>query len=562
MRLLRTIRVATTILCVAGPALANGLQLLPGGTEAVSRGGAVAARPVDGMALIQNPAGLAFISGQQIMLDIDMPMHHMCMDPYGYYGWGIYTDNPASRSEFGDPTATSPTSYSVAPLPRVCNSGRAGGLPQLSWVKKITDRISIGAGFVHPTLVTGMQFGGEDGTIETPQGPRPTPTRYSIVRQQAEFALDPIIGGAYRFSRHWSTGMSLQVYMIKGKAAAVQNQFGGTNPATDAFVEVQSQDFFVPALTFSTQYRPIEAMSFVAAFRWLDNFNGSGNVSYETNTFHQGATVGPVPYKNPSIPVDTIVLRQPWELTLAARYGAPLSAATGRGIGDPLDTERWDIELDATYYLNARASKSDVEVGHPVSVTNKLADGTENKTDVQNLGSFTIDRHLKDSVAVRLGGSFAIIPRELQVQAGAFYETRGVDIAYADIDTFAFQRIGTGFGAVLRVGQFDFKAGYMHIFSETIDLAPPPHQNVEQANPNDPRSGFDQRIGGDFSSGTRVGGRLSPDPSAPAAGAADGVAGKTQQAAAASRGLPNRVINAGHYTAWFDVVSVGAVYHF
>jgi hypothetical protein len=435
-------------------------------------------------------------------------------------------------------------------------------LPQLSFIKKISDRFAIGAGFVHPTIVTGMQFGGADGTIETPQGPRPTPTRYSIVRQQAEFALDPVIGAGYRIMRQWSAGMSLQVYMIKGRAAAVQNQFGGTNPATDAFVEVQSKDFFVPAITLSTQYRPIEALNFVAAFRWIDNFNGSGNVSYETNTYHQGATTGPVPYKNPPIPVDTIVLRQPWELTVGARYGAPLTAAAGRRTGDPLDTELWDIELDATYYMNARAGRSDVDVGHPVSVTNKLADGTENKTDVQSLGQFTLDRHLKDSMAVRLGGSFAIIPRELQVQAGAFYETRGVDIAYADIDTFAFRRIGTGFGAVLRVGNFDFKAGYMHIFSETVDLAPPPHQNVEQWNPADPRSGFDQRIGGDFSSGTRTGGSVIPDPAAPSAARADGVAGKTQQAAAASRGLPNRVINAGRYTAWFDVISIGAVYHF
>jgi hypothetical protein len=522
----------------------------------------VAARPVDGMAIIQNPAGLAFMSGQQIMLNVDMPVHHMCMDPHGYYGWGIYTDDPASRSEFGDPTATGRTSYALTPLPRVCNSGRPGPLPQLSFIKKISDRFAIGAGFVHPTIVTGMQFGGADGTIETPQGPRPTPTRYSIVRQQAEFALDPVIGAGYRIMRQWSAGMSLQVYMIKGRAAAVQNQFGGTNPATDAFVEVQSKDFFVPAITLSTQYRPIEALNFVAAFRWIDNFNGSGNVSYETNTYHQGATTGPVPYKNPPIPVDTIVLRQPWELTVGARYGAPLTAAAGRRTGDPLDTELWDIELDATYYMNARAGRSDVDVGHPVSVTNKLADGTENKTDVQSLGQFTLDRHLKDSMAVRLGGSFAIIPRELQVQAGAFYETRGVDIAYADIDTFAFRRIGTGFGAVLRVGNFDFKAGYMHIFSETVDLAPPPHQNVEQWNPADPRSGFDQRIGGDFSSGTRTGGSVIPDPAAPSAARADGVAGKTQQAAAASRGLPNRVINAGRYTAWFDVISIGAVYHF
>src|ERR1041384_1746823 len=104
---------AAAVLCSAGSALANGLEHLPGGTESASRGGAVAARPVDGMALIQNPAGLAFMSGQQIMLATDAPIPHMCVDPYGYSGWGVYT---GARSEFGDPLAGGPNAYATSPL--------------------------------------------------------------------------------------------------------------------------------------------------------------------------------------------------------------------------------------------------------------------------------------------------------------------------------------------------------------------------------------------------------------------------------------------------------------
>src|ERR1041385_1429928 len=286
MRLFGISCVAATILCAAEPARANGLELLPGGTESASRGGAVAARPVDGMALIQNPAGLAFMSGQQIMLDIDAPIHHRCVDPYGYYGWGVYT---GARSEFGDPLAGGPNAYATSPLPRICNSARPGGLPQLSWIKKLSDRFSIGAGFVAPTVVTGLQYGGPDGTIETPYGPRPSPTRYSLVKQEGEFALDPVVGAAFRFARWFAAGMSFQVFMLKAKATAVQNQYGGTQPATDALVEVETQDYFVPALTFSTHFRPTESLNFMAAFRWLDAFNGSGTVTYETNTFHSGA---------------------------------------------------------------------------------------------------------------------------------------------------------------------------------------------------------------------------------------------------------------------------------
>jgi len=264
LRRIRTSGVVIGLCCAAPLARANGLELLPGGTESVARGGAVAARPVDGMALIQNPAGLAFMSGQSLMLDIDVPYHHMCDRPYGYYGWGVYT---GARSEFGDPLATSPGSYAVSPLPQVCNSEPPGPIPQLAWVDKISNRFAIGAGFVAPTVLGGLQYGGADGTVETPYGPRPTPTRYSLVQQQGEFALDPVVGAAFRFARWFAAGLSFQVFMIKAKATAVQNQFGGTQPATDALVEVESQDYFVPAITLSTHFRPIESLNFMASFR-------------------------------------------------------------------------------------------------------------------------------------------------------------------------------------------------------------------------------------------------------------------------------------------------------
>jgi hypothetical protein len=50
------------------------------------------------------------------------------------------------------------------------------------------------------------------------------------------------------------------------------------------------------------------------------------------------------------------------------------------------------------------------------------------------------------------------------------------------------------------------------------------------------------------------------DPAAPAKG--DAVAAKTQQSAVSTQARPERVTNAGKYTASFDIISVGAVYHF
>jgi hypothetical protein len=572
MRHVTTSAIALLTIGVARLALAGGLELLPPGARSVARGGAVAARPEDPMALLHNPAGLVYLpSGSQVMLGVDTPFHDMCVQPYGYYGWGIYA---AGNSEFGDPLAldnpnmpTIGSSYATTPLGQVCNSARPVPIPQIAITTKLTDDIVIGGGLVAPLVVAGIQYGGPDGTQQTPFGPRPTPTRYSVIQQTGDFALAPSLGGAYRPIPELSFGLNLTVGMLKATTSTVQNNFGGVNPSTDWLVKVNAQDFFVPALTFSTHARPIPELNLVGAFRWADDFRGSGELTYETNTFHRGATSGPVPYQNPPVKIADATVRVPWQLTLGARYAGllPDAGCEPGSPGDPMDTEQWDIEADVGYSFNKRASQTSASIGQDVTVVTRTAGGSAgtNTVPLKDLSSLSIDRHLIDSVSARLGGSYSVLPRKLAVHAGGFFESRGVDPAYADIDSFAFQRIGLGVGLVVRLGHFDLQGGYGHIFSETLNVAPPPHQNVDSATPGDPRSGFDQRVGGTFApDGSRIGGVVLGDPRAPQPGDADAVAAKTQQSAVVTRYAPNRVTNAGKYTASFDVVSVGVVYHF
>ena len=570
MRHVLSIALTSLLLGGAQVALAGGLELLPPGARSVARGGAVAARPEDPMALLHNPAGLAYLKGSQAILGVDTPFHRMCVQPYGYYGWGIYS---AGSSEFGDPLAlddpnmpTIGASYATTPFREVCNSARVVAIPQLAVTTKITDDIAIGGGLVAPLVVAGLQYGGIDGTQQTRFGPRPTPTRYSIIAQDADFALAPSIGGAYRILPELSIGINVQIAMLKANNTMVQNNFAGTQPSTDWLVKVKAQDFFTPSITFAAHGRPLPELSLMGAFRWVDDFRGSGELTYETNTFHRGATMGPVPYQNPPVKLSEVVVRLPWQLTVGARYAGLLSDADCEpGLGDPMDRERWDIEVNLGYALNARASKTSATIGQDVTVITRTAGGAagSNTVPLKDLSALDIDHHLKDSATVRLGGSYSVLPRRLAVHAGGFYETRGVEPEYADIVNFAFQRIGLGVGLVARIGNFDLQGGYGHIFSETLDVAPPPHQPVESSVPGNPQTGFDKRVGGTIGSdGTRIGGVVLEDPRAPAPGNADAIAAKTQQSAVVTRYQPNRVINAGKYTARFDVVSVGVVYHF
>jgi hypothetical protein len=116
---------------------------------------------------------------------------------------------------------------------------------------------------------------------------------------------------------------------------------------------------------------------------------------------------------------------------------------------------------------------------------------------------------------------------------------------------------------MLRLGAFDLTAAYAHIFQETIEVAPPPHEVAEDRDPDDPTRGFDQRVGGTFGpDGRRIGGYVLEDPDAPDPQDADAIARFQQSSAAPSTARSERVVNAGKYTAAFDVISVGMAYHF
>ena len=69
---------------------AEGGTLMPGGARAVARAGATVAAPSDAMTLINNPAGLALLRDHQAYYGVDVAIDAFCVQPYGYYGWGVY----------------------------------------------------------------------------------------------------------------------------------------------------------------------------------------------------------------------------------------------------------------------------------------------------------------------------------------------------------------------------------------------------------------------------------------------------------------------------------------
>lgn len=550
----------------ASPARADGETLMPGTSSAIMRGGAVAARPTDPGAMLTNPAGLVDLEGGQILYAFDTALDNFCTQPYGYYGWGVYlsedadgnTNNPDDhRSEFGNPASAA---YGNRRLDKVCNSGQIAPVPQLAYALPINPYVAIAFGFIATTFSAGAQWGGKDGTIQTDDGQaRPTPTRYQFIRQEVPFALNPTAAVAVKPLPWLSLGMTLQVAMGSLRQYVVMAMRAGTSPANDAMARLSASDFFMPALTFAAYAKPSRNLRFAAIFNWSDGFDGSGDLSLTTNTFHQGATGSELlPLNNDVVKLGRVRAALPWTATLAARFVQPRPGAAESG--DPLETDLWDIELDASYIANRTAGGGNrVNVTKDFTLAFRSADGLPQmplEVTQDKLEEVAFDRHTLDVLVLRLGSSVNLIPNRLQLSAGGFFQTRGVEASYASIDNFGFMRIGVGLGVTVRLGRFDIMAAYAHIFQETLDIAPPPHQDRRDAT-DSVTSGFDQRIyEDDVLSAPR------PDPRAPSPSQADAVAKVTQSALFESDDLRRRVVNAGKYTAGFDVVSIGAIYYF
>jgi hypothetical protein len=508
---------------------------------------------------------LTELDGHQGHYGLDFTVDSLCVQPYGYYGWGIALQEMRSggapnldgrRSEFGDPASAN---YGRRALDKVCNIGSHVPVPQLAVSLNVAKKLSLALGMVAPAAVTGMQWGGSDGTIAVGNGARPTPTRYEVVRQDVQFAFTATFGAAYKALPWLSFGLSLQVAMASADVYQVMALRAGTSPSSDMMTKIHASDYFVPALLGGVYAKPTRNIRIGATLAWSQGIDGSGNLTFYTNHYHHGAVDDEfIPYENPSTRIKRITAPAPLTATLALRYVQPLPGKE-EDARDPLNSEWWDVELDASYVSSGHLGAAKASVAEDISLQFKRADGTPAdplEIKASDLSALSADRHGLDVYSLRLGGSYAILPGMLQASAGGFFQSRGVEAAYVTVDNYSLARIGFGLGMRVRLGPVDLSAAYSHVFQETLELAPPKHEPRDQATEADATRGFDQRI---YEDGMLTEKPLK-DPRAPAINNADAVAQARQTAGFDSEKA--RVINAGRYTAGFNVFSIAVTHRF
>ena len=314
-------------------ALAGGFELVGQGPQSLARGGAVLARAEDPLVLANNPAGLAELRGSQLTLSLNLALFDACVDPAGFYGWGIYP--PAARSRFIDPETgeeevvplgeidrsrsrprVAAREYYEDPYDTVCLDQNVTPIPQLAWASRITEDLGIGFGFVFPAAQPSGHWGGENGIIRGDEGElRPAATRYQML-SSSTLGVFPTLGVGYRIAELLRVGVAFEWGVFAINNHTMSASIGGTTPANDVVAHVKAQDWFVPALTASVHLVPTDALDLVVGFRWQGDIDAKGEADLTSGLFDPVL----LPKKDIGIEIESVRQKMPWKLRFGVRY--------------------------------------------------------------------------------------------------------------------------------------------------------------------------------------------------------------------------------------------------
>ena len=613
-RLARAVSIALPLILVASPRLvhAGGPEFPGGGTRSLGRGGAAMARADDPSVMVRNPALLADLWDDQAMLGAHLLLPDACFQATGRQGQ--YNGVP-SAANFGDgpvpvevPDGSTDLDgnpiddYGDEPYPEVCYQGPAPFLPQVALAMKLTPRLGVGIGFFPPDAASIFQWGNRDGTVETEKGLRPNPLRYSRSMLATSF-FTLLSAAGYRLADWIRIGAGFQWNLVVFQSISWTTPQADTIAAAfDVKTYVWGRDLFIPGFTASVQLKPFDMLDVAVGFRWSDRVKSKVKLDITSGAFGTGEAFR---YLDPNgvemglastIPTTsnnqfgTVTSPPIWvpQLSLGVRLADRLKPAprdwelahktAGRVVEDSMETERWDVELDAIYYFNSVFDKtrlvnsSDtrltlVNVG-PTGTIGSVPSSAGQCFERDDSGNCIGDRITeakyagKDQISLRLGGDYNLFPGRLALRGGVSYENDGQDIEYLNVLYYMLGRVGLHAGVTLRVAEkTDISFGFAHFIQKNVHLQvneimdqgatyPPvdkqsqyhfqPGEGVKpppsDPNPNDPDptpGDFDGIAHGDIPNGDAV--RVTPGP---------------------------HYINAGSYFYNLEVVSLTFTQHF
>ena len=511
-----------SVTLVPTAAEAGGSEFPADGTRGLGRGGARMARADDPSIMTRNPALLAHLWDDQVLLGGHLALPDACMQLTGSYGWGVqlddvadYGDGPVylqAREGDTDLDGNPIEGFVDEPYPEVCYQGGPIFLPQIGMSTKLSNDLGVGLGFFPPDSAATNQWGDRDGTIDTPNGRRPNPLRY--VRSHQNVSFFTLMGAlGYRLNDWITVGGGLQWNLAVFSATTWTTPTDSLHPSRDVRTEVFGRDLFIPGLIASVHLKPLDSLDVALGFKWSDGIDAKAKLDVTSGAFGTGevfeyidardgptslgSTIPTTGHNRPGV-VDSPPIWAP-QASLGIRYADRIKPrfqdldlaheyADGT-VEDHMATERWDVELDVIYYFTSVFDRAAfTNDSSAVLYLRELGPDGEEVMPVQASVGECLEReggdgncigdrltetsiHGKDQLTVRLGGDYNILPGLFSIRAGVSYEADGQDISRLNILQPMMQRIGLHGGLTLRVAhRSDISLGYARFIHRDVRL--------------------------------------------------------------------------------------------
>jgi len=516
------------------PASANGFEIPENGTEVMGRAGAWVARADNPLAGALNPAGLAGLQNG-ILLNANLTWQSQCFQKAGTYPTGADNGNTSPSFASG--------AYEGQPYPEVCKDNglkNVNVVPQLGFNYQINSKL--GVAFLPLWTPSGTGKAKWPTEVNTANGAlAPSPTRFLLVEKNARIIM-PTFAAGYEVTKGVRFGLAFQ-WVITMFQSSLMSQGSQTTPnsvkqgpAINTMSEVSWNQWFTPAMVAGFLVSPHDDIDIGGMFRYSADIVKKGGDVTITAPYYGNGRAGAVPTET-DLKMKEMRLKQPMDVRLGVRFHPARKGVElpKEGRRDFLKHDAFDIELDLTYSRNSSFDQltilfEDADQARQVSYSG--APGGFAPRDASILKKW------KDTYGVRLGGEFNAIPEKLGIRAGGFFQTAGQDEKYLNLDFHPGQMFGFYLGATLRATKaLDVSLGYGRIFVKAFD-------------------------------NTKEGGQLraliaSPPDNAAGPNYYDECTGQGPeytQPPTAYRSCA--IINTGKMTSGYNIVSLGATYHY
>lgn len=458
--------IAVAAASAAAPARASGVETPGSGVAQLGRGSAWVARADDPLAAHMNPAALA-TQASGVHLGAHLMFLNQCFTRRGP------GDTPVAPAPLfpapGEPGG---------PEGEVCAEGGAFPNPQLAGALRIADRLGVGLALLGPHAVGNLRW---PETITEPSGQvQPSPQRYLLVSSESLIVL-PTLSVGFAVTPELSVGAGF----IWGVASVDVVNFSEATSSTggdnfdahqDLRARLRAEDLFVPGFVLGGLWSPASRFDVGASFRWQDAIRSRAHLTIESRYWESAGRPNETPCAANEPPdcnvtdeedAGTFKLALPMEARLGVRYHHPRAAAArpradeGRRVRDPMSEDLFDLELDLTWSNNSALDAVEVRFKEGIPVR-----GTDVGFVPQNAD---IPHGWRDVLGVRVGGDVVVLPSLLAFRAGGFYETKGQDDEYLNLDFHVGWRAGMAAGATVRLGPVDVSVAYQHTLFGSLD---------------------------------------------------------------------------------------------